>query len=197
MPSRPLHRSARRGPSTSAEAYGDEVRQLDAERLPDHRDRLFRAAYALCRSREDAEDLVQETFERVLRRPRFLRRDGDLAYLLRVLRNTWINSYKARSRRPQTVELTEAVEFALDDGADPIASVNELQAIYAALGELPLSMRETIVAVDIVGLSYKEAASALGVRQGTIMSRLYRARNDVAERLEQSGVGPPRSPSER
>ena len=162
--------------------------------LPDHRDRLFRAAYALCRSREDAEDLVQETFERVLRRPRFLRRDGDLAYLLRVLRNTWINSYKARSRRPQTVELTEAVEFVLDAGADPIASVAELQAIYAAVSELPVPMRETIVAVDIVGLSYREAASALGVRQGTIMSRLYRARNDVAERLEQSGVGPPRTP---
>jgi RNA polymerase sigma-70 factor (ECF subfamily) len=194
MPPRPLHRSAREGQPTSAEAFGDEARQLDVQRLPDHRDRLFRAAYALCRSREDAEDLVQETFERVLRRPRFLRRDGDLGYLLRVLRNTWINSYKARSRRPQTVELTEAVEFVVDAGADPIASVAELQAIYEALGELPVPMRETIVAVDIVGLSYREAASALGVRQGTIMSRLYRARNDVAERLEQSGVGPPHPP---
>jgi RNA polymerase sigma-70 factor, ECF subfamily len=137
---------------------------------------------------------VQETFERVLRRPRFLRRDDDLGYLLRVLRNTWINAYQARSRRPQTVELTEATEFVLDPGADPSVSAGQLQAIYAAVGELSPPMRDAIVAVDIVGLSYKQAASALGVRQGTIMSRLFRARNDVAARLEDAGIGPSTDP---
>ena len=50
-----------------------------------HVERLYRAAYGLCGSRQDAEDLVQDTYERVLRRPRFVRRDDDLAYLLRVL----------------------------------------------------------------------------------------------------------------
>jgi RNA polymerase sigma-70 factor (ECF subfamily) len=174
---------------------GEEIRQLDVQRLPDHRDRLFRAAYALCRSREDAEDLVQETFERVLRRPRFLRRDDDLGYLLRVLRNTWINSYKERSRRPRTVELDESADFVLDHGADPGTSIAELKTIYAAIGELSQPLREAIVAVDVVGLSYRQAATALGVRQGTIMSRLFRARNDVAERLEQAGIGPQRTTS--
>ena len=53
-----------------------EGRLLEAERLPDHSDRLFRAAYALCGTSHDAEDLVQETYARVLRRPRFIRRDG-------------------------------------------------------------------------------------------------------------------------
>jgi RNA polymerase sigma-70 factor, ECF subfamily len=61
-------------------------RMLETERLPDHADRLYRAAYALCGTSHDAEDLVQGTFERVLRRPRFIRREGDLAYLLRALR---------------------------------------------------------------------------------------------------------------
>jgi RNA polymerase sigma-70 factor (ECF subfamily) len=58
--------------------------------LGDHVDRLYRAAWALCGSREDAEDLVQETFAKVLAKPRFLRNDDDLGYLLRVLRNTFV-----------------------------------------------------------------------------------------------------------
>jgi RNA polymerase sigma-70 factor (ECF subfamily) len=176
---------------TPASIRHDGLRELDVRWLPDHRDRLFRAAYALCRSREDAEDLVQETFERVLRRPRFLRHDDDLGYLLRVLRNTWINAYKARQRRPQTVELDETVEFMIDRGADPSVTVGELESVYAAVAELPMALRETLVAVDIVGLSYRQASDALGIKQGTTMSRLYRARNAVAERLEQSGVHPP------
>ena len=67
-------------------------RQLDPEALGDHIDRLYRAAWSLCGSREEAEDLVQETFERVLRRPRFLRSEDDLGYLLRVLRNTFFSA---------------------------------------------------------------------------------------------------------
>jgi RNA polymerase sigma-70 factor (ECF subfamily) len=167
-------------------------RELDFDRLPDYRDRLFRAAYALCRSRDDAEDLVQETFARVLQRPRFLKRDDDLGYLLRVLRNTWINAYKQRSRRPQTAPFDDSADFVIDPGSDPEISVGELQAVYAAIGELSPRLRETLVAVDIVGLSYRQAAIALRVRQGTIMSRLYRARNEVAERLDRDGVGPSR-----
>src|SRR5437868_7297087 len=74
---------------------------LDPERLGDHLDRLFRAAWALTGSREDAEDLVQETYERVLRRPRFVRRDDDLGYLFRTLHNTYFNPRRTASRRPQ------------------------------------------------------------------------------------------------
>lgn len=61
-------------------------RRLDPARLGDHVDRLYRAALAMSRSRDEAEDLVQETFARVLQRPRFLRSEDDLGYLLRVLR---------------------------------------------------------------------------------------------------------------
>jgi RNA polymerase sigma-70 factor (ECF subfamily) len=151
--------------------------------LPDYSDKLLRAASALCRSRQDAEDLVQDTFERVLKRPRLLRREGDVGYLMKVLHNTWINSHRARERRPRTVLLDEAAEFASDSRADPSVSVSTIPDVYAAIRELSPVLRETIVAVDVAGLSYREAASALGVQQGTIMSRLSRARDQVAERL--------------
>src|SRR6266511_2749452 len=74
-------------------------RTLDPARLGDHLDRLYRAAWALCGSREDAEDLVQETYTRVLARPRLLRNEDDLGYLLRALRNTFLNQKRTASRR--------------------------------------------------------------------------------------------------
>lgn len=159
-----------------------DVRRLDPELLGDHTARLYRAAYGLCGSRADAEDLVQDTFERVLRRPRFLRRDQDLAYLLRVLRNTWISS--GRGTRAELVPLdTEGVEPATS-GDPVVAQVVEAGSVYAALRTLTEPLREAVVAVDVVGLSYREAARALDTKEGTIMSRLHRARGQLAATLE-------------
>jgi RNA polymerase sigma-70 factor (ECF subfamily) len=73
------------------------LRPLDPARAGDHLDWLYRAAWALCRSREDAEDLVQETYGRVLARPRLLRNEDDLGYLLRALRNTFLNQKRTES----------------------------------------------------------------------------------------------------
>jgi RNA polymerase sigma-70 factor (ECF subfamily) len=161
---------------------------LDVSRLPDHRDRLYRAAYAMCRSREDAEDLVQETFARVLRKPRLLWREDDLGYLLKVLRNTWISGYAAQARRPRSVEFDEEMDWVLDPAAGPDVAVTELDAIYAAVRELSPPLRDTIIAVDVLGLSYKQAAGALRTGVGTVMSRLHRARAKAAELLERSGA---------
>lgn len=154
------------------------VEQLQPELLGDHVGRLYRAAYGLTGSREDAEDLVQDTFERVLRRPRFVRRDQDLAYLMRVLRNTWISS--GRVRRVQSVPLDEE-GIEPTSGIDPVvAQVVESGAVYEALRALTEPLREAVVAVDVVGLSYRDAARALGVKEGTVMSRLHRGRSQVA-----------------
>jgi RNA polymerase sigma-70 factor, ECF subfamily len=168
-------------PDSGAPRDSRDVRQLEPEGLADHTARLYRAAYGLCGSRADAEDLVQDTFERVLRRPRFLRRDQDLAYLLRVLRNTWISS--ARGRRAELVPLDEGAEPGT--AGDPVvAQVVEAGSVFAALQTLTPPLREAVVAVDVVGLSYREAARALGTREGTIMSRLHRARGQLASQLE-------------
>jgi RNA polymerase sigma-70 factor (ECF subfamily) len=158
-------------------------RELDPQALGDHIDRLYRAARALCGSREEAEDLVQETFARVLRRPRTLTADNDLGYLLKALRNTFLSTRRTASRRPRTEPSPDQLEFIEDRHAvRPEASV-EAAEVYAAISMLPDDFRDALVAIDVVGLSYREAAHALGVREATLTTRLYRARQRVARAL--------------
>jgi RNA polymerase sigma-70 factor, ECF subfamily len=159
-------------------------RALDAARLGDHLDRLYRAAWALCGSREDAEDLVQETYARVLARPRLLRSEDDVGYLLRALRNTFLNQKRTESRRLRLGPLPDRLDLVADPRArDPQAAL-EAGELYTAVAALPGDFRDVLVAVDIAGLSYKEAARALRIREGTVMSRLYRARRRVVRRVE-------------
>jgi RNA polymerase sigma-70 factor (ECF subfamily) len=159
-------------------------RELDPTRLADHLDRLYRAAWALTGSREDAEDLVQDTYVRVLAKPRFLRREDDLGYLLRVLRNTFLNERRTRSRRPRTSSLPEGVDFVERRAATHPERALEASEVYEAIAALADDFRDVLVAVDVAGLSYKEAADALGTREGTVMSRLYRARQQIVRRVE-------------
>jgi RNA polymerase sigma-70 factor (ECF subfamily) len=159
------------------------MRTLDPQSLSKHVDRLYRAAWALCGSREDAEDLVQETFTRVLSRPRVLQRDDELYYLLRVLRNTYFTSRRTASRRPVTVATLEDVVAADPRTMRQPEQALEMQELYATIASLPEDFRLALVAVDVLGLSYREAARALRVREATITSRLFRARKQVAKRL--------------
>jgi len=156
-------------------------RALDPETLGDHVDRLFRAAWALSGSREDAEDLVQETFERVLRRPRFIRHDDDLGYLYRTLRHTYFNARRTASRRPQVGAQLDDVQAASSRADLQPEEAAEAHFVLETVAALPQPMREVLVAVDVVGLSYAEAATALGVHENTIPSRLARARLKVAD----------------
>jgi RNA polymerase sigma-70 factor, ECF subfamily len=159
-------------------------RPLDPQRLGDHVDRLFRAALALCGNRHDAEDLVQETYARVLARPRFLRRDDDIGYLLRVLRNTFLNGVRAATRRPAPLELDperDGIARATDP-RHPEAAL-EVAELFAAIAQLPDDQRDAIVAVDIVGLTYGEAAKALQTKEATITTRLHRGRTRLAQAL--------------
>jgi RNA polymerase sigma-70 factor (ECF subfamily) len=162
---------------------GAVARTLDPETLGDHLDRLFRAAWALSGSREDAEDLVQDTYERVLRRPRIVRRDDDLGYLYRTLRNTWFNARRTASRRPRvTAELDELQAASTRRDSDPELAA-ETNLVFEAVSALPDAMREVLIAVDVIGLSYAEAGKALGVHENTVPTRLARARLKVAETL--------------
>jgi len=159
-------------------------RILDPSRLGDHVDRLFRAAWALSGSREDAEDLVQETFALVLAKPRRIRNEDDVGYLLGVLRNAFLSSRRAASRRLAPVPIPEGFEPADPSAARRPEEAVEAREVFAVIAALPEAFRDALTAVDVAGLSYAEAAELLGTKEATITSRLFRARAQVARGME-------------
>jgi RNA polymerase sigma-70 factor (ECF subfamily) len=128
---------------------------------------------------------VQETYARVFSRTRLIRNEDEIGYLLRALRNTLISQRRRAQRRPVTTELDEDSAVGARASDDPAEAV-EVRRVYAAIGQLPDEFRDVLVAVDVVGLSYPEAAQALGVPEGTITSRLFRARDRVARLLSEA-----------
>jgi RNA polymerase sigma-70 factor, ECF subfamily len=166
-----------------APAQMTDEHELDPRSLGDHVDRLYRAAWGLCGSREDAEDLVQETFAKVLSKRRFVRSEDDLGYLLSVLRNVHISSHRTRMRRPQEVAMPEDISFIADPKAPTPERHIETAELYEAISTLPDDFRDAVVAVDLIGLSYREAAKALHTREATITTRVYRGRKRLAEQL--------------
>jgi RNA polymerase sigma-70 factor, ECF subfamily len=150
---------------------------LDTSGLPAHIDRLNRAARTLCASPHDAEDLVQDTFVNVLRRPRFVRDGDEVGYLLRALRNTHASRYRSAMRRPAVRQLFE--EDAPQTESPPVAAREVVEAIASA----PPPYRDAVIAVDFVGLSYREAARSLKTQEATITSRLHRGRLHVTRAL--------------
>lgn len=171
-------------------------RQLDPQGLGDHIDRLYRAAWGLCGSREEAEDLVQDTFARVLQKPRLLRSEDDLGYLLRALRNTFFSTRRAAARRVQATPLGDDLELIADAAAPTEEPRVDPDTLYGAIAELPPDFRDALVAIDLVGLSYREASRALRVREATVTTRLHRARRRLADtlRIETADAPSPRSP---
>jgi len=157
---------------------------LDPEHLGDHLDRLYRAAWGLCGSREDAEDMVQETYARVLRKPRLLRSQDDLGYLLRVLRNTYFSSQRAAQRRLRPDPLPDEMDLVEDRSAVCPHEALEAKELYALISELPEPFRDALVAIDLLGLSYREAARALRVREATVTTRLHRGRLRLARAMD-------------
>lgn len=155
---------------------------LDPARLPRHLPRLTRIAARLCGSREAGEDLVQDTLERVLRSPR---RDigNDFAYLSRALRNTHVDRIRATGRRVRTTSIDDAFE-ALLAAPDHTSTVLQARDVLAAVQALPRPYRDVVLAVDVAGCSYADAARALDIPVGTVMSRLYRGRRRVIQTIE-------------
>ena len=164
-------------------------RTLDPDSLGDHIDRLFRAAWALCGSRADAEDLVQETFARVLLKPRRMQKDDDFGYLLHALRNTFFSSRRAAARRLAPGAIPEGFDLADPSTATRPELAAEANEVFAVIASLPDVYRDALVAVDVAGLSYAEAAEALGTKEATITSRLFRARAQVVRGMESAPSG--------
>ena len=154
--------------------------RLDPERLGDHLDRLYRAAWAMCGSSDEAEDLVQETFARVLARPRLLRSGDDLGLpRAGAAQHDGCSGRRADGRRPRTVSMAEGHEPAAAGADARLEEMAEVREVFAAIAALPPDFRDALVAVNVVGLSYAEAGRLLGAKEATITSRLHRARRQV------------------
>jgi len=150
------------------------------EALPD----LRRFALFLCRDADLADDLVQTTVERaVRRRDSFDPATRLQAWLFRILRNAWIDTLRRGRSHGRHVDLDAVPELSGDDGDRATEARLMVRSTEAAIDDLPTEQREVIVLVGVEGLSYAEAAEVLGIPKGTVMSRLARARVALAERL--------------
>ena len=129
------------------------ARRLEPEHLSLPLDRLFRAAWAICGDPQEAEDLVQETCTRVLARPRWVRHDNELGYLLQVLRNTHVSGLRRARARPAEVPLELGGELGSASSAADPAGAFEAGELFAAISALPQPAREAIVAIDVMGMT--------------------------------------------
>jgi len=145
---------------------------------------LKRFALSLCRNPDLAEELVQITAERALRaRHQFDPATRLEAWLFRILRNAWIDMIRRDKTRGEAIDIHDTPQ------PDPIDSVTQtedrliLQAVREAMAMLPEDQRAVLHLVCVEGLSYADAATALDIPKGTVMSRLSRARIALAKKV--------------
>lgn len=140
---------------------------------------LRRFAYSLTGSAADADDLLQNTLERLLSRE--IPVDVELVkWAFRVCRNLWIDEYRARKVRQKNVYSLDDTEEPAVDGEQAIHDQITLAQVDAAMDKLPDEQRSIMALVAVQGMSYKEVAETLGIPAGTVMSRLARARVALA-----------------
>ncbi|MEP9400445.1 RNA polymerase sigma factor [Sphingomonas silueang] len=140
-----------------------------------HLPRLRRVAHALAHSPADGDDLLQAGVERALaRRDQWQPGTRIDAWAIRILRNLWIDTVRAETRRGQTFVPPDAGEAIGQDGGQEARVA--MHDVGAALAKLPAEQREAVVLVTIEGFAYKEAAEMLDIPIGTLTSRLLRGR---------------------
>jgi RNA polymerase sigma-70 factor (ECF subfamily) len=153
------------------------ITHLDPEAAAGHRPRLVAVARSLGASPQLAEDLTQETYARVLAKPRPVDDGADFPYLVRALRNVINDHWRSEKRRPPVVgEVADDLPCPAQD-PETAAVAGE---VYSAVTKLPEDFRRVVGAVDVLGMSYGQAAKTLRIPQGTVMSRLSRGRRKVA-----------------
>jgi RNA polymerase sigma-70 factor (ECF subfamily) len=145
---------------------------------------LRRYAITLCRDPHTADDLVQITAERAFMARATLDPAVRIdAWLFRILRNAWIDMTRRTRTRGETVDIDDTPEAATVDGRSVTESRLMLASATAAIATLPENQREVLILVCVEELSYAETAELLGVPQGTVMSRLSRARAAIIKSL--------------
>ena len=180
-----------------AEAGRDRV-QFEEEVL-ELADQVYRVARRLVSTREEAEDLVQETYTRAFRSWRSYQPGTNLrAWLFRILTNLNIDRGRRQQRTPDTQPIDEQGDYFLYNRLEEVAPAEDTDrvverlsqdSIVHALAEVPHDFRDVIVLVDIGDFSYQDAAQILDVPIGTVMSRLHRGRRLLKQQLAEEAVG--------
>jgi RNA polymerase sigma-70 factor, ECF subfamily len=173
-----------------------------AEQAMEHMGPLYSAALRMTRNPSDAEDLVQETYLKAYRGFGGFEQGTNLkAWLYRILTNTYINSYRAKQRRPTESELDEVEDLylyrrlgGLEAAQVSRSAEDELMDLFTeaevkeAVEDLPETFRMAVLLADVEGFSYKEIAEILDIPIGTVMSRLHRGRKGLEKRLYEFAV---------
>jgi RNA polymerase sigma-70 factor, ECF subfamily len=148
--------------------------------------RLRRFALSLTGKADEADDLVQAACERALKAQAQWEPGSRLdAWLFRIAKNLWIDEIRKRRTAGPTTPIEDAPEAAAEDGRDVVEGRLALEAVTNAMNTLSPEHRQILSLVCIQEVSYKEAADQLNVPIGTVMSRLARARQALAQKLEQ------------
>lgn len=162
---------------------------------------LYSAALRMTHNSADAEDIVQETYLKAYRAFGSFQEGTNLkAWLYRILTNTYINSYRAKKRRPDETDIDDVEDLYLYrrlgglEGAGAGQSTEETvlehftdDEVKGALESLPEQFRMVVLLSDVEGFSYKEIADILDIPVGTVMSRLHRGRKALQRALFEFG----------
>ena len=161
-----------------------------------HLDALYRVALRLTGNASDADDLVQETMLKAYRSwDQYQPGTNAKGWLLTILRNSFINEYRRRTRHPETVDVDTIEPFAVfqdiqeDDPQGAFFDKIVDDEVLRAIDGLPEAFRETVVLSDVEGMSYQEIVKILGIPVGTVKSRLFRARQMLQGKLYDYAVG--------
>jgi len=166
-----------------------------AQQAMQYAPQLYSAALRMTRNSSDAEDLVQDTYLRAYRGFATFSDGTNLrAWLFRILTNTYINTYRAKQRRPQESELADVedlylykrisgLDVAARSAEDTLFELFTDDEVKNALEALPESFRLPVLLADVEQFSYKEIAEMLDIPIGTVMSRLHRGRKAMQKAL--------------
>jgi RNA polymerase sigma-70 factor (ECF subfamily) len=168
-----------------------------AEQAMEFAPQLYSSALRMTRNQADAEDLVQDTYLRAYRSFHTFREGTNLrAWLFRIMTNAYINSYRARQRRPTETDLADIEDLylyrrlpSLQHAATGLSAEDAFLDLFTddevkhALEELPENFRLPVLLADVDGFAYKEIAEMLEIPLGTVMSRLHRGRKAMQAAL--------------
>lgn len=156
---------------------------------------LYNFAYRLTLDEDDANDLVQETYLKAFRFfDSYEQGTNAKAWLFRILKNSFINEFRKKSKQPSKVDYQEVESFYNSDDVDEnitvdlrVESIQDMigDEIANALNSLAVDFRTIIILCDLEGFTYEEMAKILDIPIGTVRSRLHRARNLLKEKLKE------------